>query len=447
MRDLSRNIDVAIVGGGLAGLTAAALLAQEGQTVALFERSATLGGRATTHVERGFHFNLGAHAWLPAGPGTGILSRLGISVAGRVPRPEGAFAIRDGRLHTLPIGFVSLLTTNLLGVGGKLETAQFLAGLTRLDTSRFDKVTLARWLKTEIADDRTRDVLAMFMRVAMYANAPEIMSAGASLAALQAVLRENVSYLHGGWQSIVDALESKAAALGVRIVRAAPVAKVLYDESVTGLRLDDGEIVVAPHVVLAVPPVVARHLVTGLPSAATARWDTPMAKAACLDVALSRLPKPGHTVVFGVDVPLYYSVHSATAALAPPGGALIHLVKYLDPAVTPRAEDDRRELEALLDLLQPGWRSEVVVQRYLPSMTVSHAIPAASTGGLRGRAPVAVEECPGLFVAGDWVGDRGILAQAALSSAAAASSRILERSRNSRSHPSRASLHDRPVLC
>ncbi len=431
MKHLSANIDVAVVGGGLAGLTAAALLAGEGRQVALFEKSDTLGGRGVTHVERGFHLNLGPHAWYTGGPGTRVLSRLGITLGGRSPRPTGAFALCDARLHTLPIGFVSLLTTDLLSVHGKIESARLLARLARMDTSPFDDMPFDNWLRNEIDDARTREVINMFVRVAMYANAPTLMSAGASLAAFQSVLRHNVQYLDRGWQSIVDALKAVALTRGVQLVRSSPVVEVLQGRSVDGLRLDNGEVVASPNVVLAVAPDVARRLVPHVTQEVAARWTGLASKAASLDVGLARLPRPGRTVAFGVDRPLYYSVHSETADLAPPTAAMIHVAKYLDVMMRSDAVTDREELEGLLDLMQPGWRAEVVVQRYLPAMTVINAIPLAASGGLKGRVPAEVPEVPGLFLAGDWVGPEGTLASGAVASAALAARLVVERGRRS----------------
>ena len=52
---------IAVVGGGLAGLSAAALLAKQGKRVQLYD-AAMLGGRATSQIIKGYTFNYGAHA-------------------------------------------------------------------------------------------------------------------------------------------------------------------------------------------------------------------------------------------------------------------------------------------------------------------------------------------------------------------------------------------------
>jgi hypothetical protein len=59
---------------------------------------------------------------------------------------------------------------------------------------------------------------------------------------------------------------------------------------------------------------------------------------------------------------------------------------------------------------------DVVAQRFLRRMVVTGGIPLADRGGAPGRPGVVVSDVPGLFLAGDWVGDEGLLADAAVSS-------------------------------
>ena len=63
-----------------------------------------------------------------------------------------------------------------------------------------------------------------------------------------------------------------------------------------------------------------------------------------------------------------------------------------------------------------GWRDVIVERRFLPRMAVVSALATAVDGGLSGRPDVAVPETPGLFLAGDWVGPDGWLADSSLAS-------------------------------
>jgi phytoene dehydrogenase-like protein len=146
---------------------------------------------------------------------------------------------------------------------------------------------------------------------------------------------------------------------------------------------------------------------------------------ATLDLALARLPDPRRTFVLGIDKPLYLSVHSHWASLAPAGGALVHVMKYL---TEPHADaaSIRRELEDLVELSQPGWRQFLVDERFAPHLVATHQVATAGRGGLAGRPCVACPGLPGVYFAGDWVGAEGMLADAALASAQRAAQLILD---------------------
>src|SRR5262245_7726248 len=93
-----------VIGGGVAGLVAATSVAKAGQPVVLLEKASALGGRAATRENHGYHFNLGPHALYREGELSHTLRRFRIETPGAIPGGSGGFAIRDGRLHTLPTG-------------------------------------------------------------------------------------------------------------------------------------------------------------------------------------------------------------------------------------------------------------------------------------------------------------------------------------------------------
>jgi predicted NAD/FAD-dependent oxidoreductase len=63
---------------------------------------------------------------------------------------------------------------------------------------------------------------------------------------------------------------------------------------------------------------------------------------------------------------------------------------------------------------------EVLHERYLHRTVVTHGAPTAAGGGLTGRPSVDALGLPGVYLAGDWVGAEGLLADAAAASGIAA---------------------------
>jgi phytoene dehydrogenase-like protein len=420
--------DVAVIGGGVAGLAAAAFLARAGKTVLLFEQSHALGGRAQTKQQKGFHLNIGPHALYRGGRGIDVLRELGVEPRGRVPSVSGAFVVKDGVKHTFPAGAVSLLTTSLFGLSAKLEAARFLASIGKLDGNRFMDVSLREWLDQTLTHSEVKDFVLAAFRVATYTNAPDLMSAGAAIEQLKKAFATSVLYLDGGWQTLVEGLREAAVRAGVMIETGARVDAVARDATgaVEGVRLADGRMIRTSTVLIASSPTTAFRLVENAEETALSRWADQAipVRAACLDVALSRLPRPKATFALGIDRPLYLSVHSATARLAPEGSALIHVAEYLAPDHHDSPESVERELEGLLDLVQPGWREAVVYRRFLLDMITMNAMPLASLDGSRGRPGPEVAGIRGLFVAGDWVGNEGMLVDASLASAKEAANLI-----------------------
>jgi phytoene dehydrogenase-like protein len=447
---VSKN--VIIVGGGLAGLAASLYLARAGHTVTMFEKRRYLGGRAITHLRHGFRFNLGPHAICRTGLTSEICRELGVPLRGGKLRPK-ARALANGSSHRLPWTIGALLTTGALSAKAKLEAARLVWRLWRLDPSQHRDVTAGEWLAANVHDPELRRIVEALMRYATYSDHADQQSAAVALRQLKHVLRGSI-YLDEGWQRIVDAMHSHAIGVGVNFVTSSRIVGIdTTGGAVTGIELgglgledhndtqsvalpdlsvegEQGTRLKADTVLLAVDPATARELVGGVVPIPATQAVT----ATCLDVALSSLPSPSTKLAIGVDRPHLLAVHSAFAQLTPRGGALIHVAKYRKQRAAisddelesdqPRRSDevaaDEQELEALLDQLQPGWRDVLVHRRFLPSMTVSHTLV---TPGM--QRPPAVTGVRGLYLAGDWVGEDGILADAALASARVAARAII----------------------
>ncbi len=417
---------VIVVGGGLAGLVAATLLARRGMSVRLFEGAESLGGRAQTEQQDGFSFNLGPHALYVKGEAVRLLRELGVEFKGHLPASHGLFAGIGDELHTLPAAPASLLRTTLFSFREKLQVGRLLAGLPKIDLARWRGTSVAEWTESSSSSERVRLLLGGLVRVATYANAPGELDAAAAIHQIQLALAANVYYLDGGWGVLVRGLEQRAREAGVAITTRARVGRLeVENDAVAAVVLDDGTSFEAGDVVVAGDPETALRLAGAERAPELARAITALVpvRAACLDLALSRLPRPDRNFALGLDRPLYLSVHSAAAALAPPGGALIQVARYLAPGEPAPRDAMRDALEGWADAVQPGWRDVLVRQRLMPAMTVSHGLPSH-----RGPRPAPrVAEIRGLWLAGDWVGDRGLLADAAVASAAAVAGAIESR--------------------
>ncbi len=401
-------LDVAIIGGGLAGLTAARLAQRAGATVAVLEAH-QLGGRGRTDVRDGFHFNLGAHALYLDGPAHRTMTDLGIDVSGGPPNADGSIGTLEDRHGVLPQTARQLLMTSLLGLRGKAAVGRVLKSLPKVDAAAFATSSVDEWMETLNLPDDAAALLLLLIRVSTYTNAPDVVSADVAITQLQAALSTGVRYLDGGWCRMVDQL---AGGLDVRTFEAASVND--DGDSVTIASIT-GDVVRARAVVVAVSsPDVAARLLGRAPFVVG-----PKIEAACLDLGIRRQIAPG--LWFGVDQPLYLSQHTPPADLAPAGQAVVHVLRYLVPSTHARADHASPEVQRA-ELRQHASRAgitddDIVTSRYLHRMTVVSAAPAAHLGGLPGRPTVTATGSDRAFLAGDWVGPTGHLLDASCASA------------------------------
>ncbi|MDQ6420600.1 FAD-dependent oxidoreductase [Paenibacillus sp. LHD-117] len=415
-----QKFDVAIIGGGVAGLTAAVLAARAGKKTIVIEKQERLGGRAMTNKKDGTYFNLGGHA-LYKGDAYDTFREFGLTLKGGKPSID-AHGIWQGELSVLPTGIGSLLASPLFTWKGKLEFVGWLAKFPKLDTHAYDAISLRDWIEGNIQDPMVRHVFYSLLRTASYVMAPDLQAAGPILRQLANALK-GVLYLDEGWGAMMDELEEKARQYGVQFRTKLKAAAVEHQDGVVkGVSFEDGTRIEADHVIIAAAPAVACKLVPHADGTSLGVWKEQAIEvtAACLDVALRKLTKPKQQFVYGIDRPVFLTNQSRASKLSDNGAQVVCVIKYQGAETDP--EKDLRELESTLDLVQPGWRSELASKQFLPKITVCHDFLH-----VRGRVNPGpdVPEIKGLYVAGDWASHGELLVDAATASARRAVEHLL----------------------
>lgn len=418
--------DVVIIGGGMAGLSAACYLARAGAAVTLFEKASHLGGRAATQNHDGYLFNRGIHAIYTGGATSEVLQDLGITYNYGIPKET--FMLQQGQIYPFPASLSSLLNNRLFTIGDKLELARLLSVLSRLKAKSLAHTSIQEWLESTIKRPQIRQFMASLARVLVYSAALELVSAEVFITKFQLSLKHPVHYVEGGWQTLIEGLRRVAEQAGVHIVTGSRVTSVEYQNGqVQGVQLSDNSTLAASNVILATNPQDAVKLLDGGAYAPLHEIVDPLipARVACLDVALRRLPEPRYPVVQDLEHPRFMSAQSRYTRVTPEDGALISTFKQLDPLHPTDPKQDERELEDLLDTVQPGWRDVLVKRIFLPRIEAIGMLPTASTGGYAGRPGVKVPGIANLYLAGDWIGE-GFLSDPSMASARRAAQLILQ---------------------
>ena len=127
MEARSSQTDVVVVGGGMAGLTAACYLARAQMAVTVIEKAPYLGGRAATQEFDGFRFNRGGHALYTGGAASRILEELGVSYDYGIPKRT--FVMQGGKMSPFPADPLGFLRADPLNAGDKLALVRLVVAL------------------------------------------------------------------------------------------------------------------------------------------------------------------------------------------------------------------------------------------------------------------------------------------------------------------------------
>ncbi|MFI6862055.1 NAD(P)-binding protein [Streptomyces sp. NPDC050421] len=367
-----------IVGGGLAGFTAAITAAESGAQVTIHEAHHTLGGRART-AEGPYRTNEGPHALYRHGPHWTWLHRRNLlGPTATVPPLEATrlrFRHRGTLRRTPPLAVLRL---------------------SRRDAAHAPvDADFRTWATAQVGEDGAR-AAAHYVAVALYHHDPGSLSAAFVQERLRraGALPPEARYPVGGWDRIIDRMASRASNLSVRIETASRI-----DAAALDTLARTGPVIIA----------------TSLDAARTLLGDPaltwPSGRTALVDLAV-RTRRGDAFAVSDLDAPGWIERFTAQdRSLAPAGEQLIQ-------GQFPVAPDESRatgtaRAEDLLDLGFPGWRERTEWRR---DALASGRTGAVDHPGTTWRDRPAIDRGNGIYLAGDQVAAPGLLSEVSFTS-------------------------------
>lgn len=363
--------EITVVGGGLAGLTAAIACAEGEAKVRLLEAHDELGGRARSTAGP-YKANLGPHVIYKSGPFWEWLSERDL-----LPRYAGLplagvrFRWQGESRRTPPLGTIP----SVLRLRGR--------------EAPVDR-DFRSWAASH-TDDRTAEMLSAAAGVYTFHHDPGELSAAFVWSHTVRVLLSpppTARYVIGGWSALVASLEERARQLGVEIETGHPV-----------------ESLPEPPVIVATELAQARELL-GDESLA---W--PSGHTVCMDLGLEHR-RGDPFVVSDLDEAGWIERFTAPdPSLAPDGEELVQAQIPVRPGES--TDQAATRLERLLDVSLPEWRSRETWRR---RQVMDGRTGALDRPGTTWHDRPAIDRGHGVYLAGDTVAAPGLLSEVAVAS-------------------------------
>lgn len=445
MAEASTDVDVAVVGAGIAGLTAAYRLKEAGRAPEVFEADNDIGGRMQARKEDGWLVEKGTETLASHGyPATWrLIKDVGLDRDGGVLKVGSLAGVwRDGKAHAGSGHWVGTFTGAGLSLGGRMAMTGMLGGLLpalgKVSTRRPGESPLGLRTVAEFVDGRHPDLHDYLLQPA--AGTGWAWDTRRSCVAPLVATMVATRGLHG-WRTYRDGMDSLARKVAARLTVHTGRAVQEVTKGPGGVRLvfADGRVVTAREAVLAVPAPVAGKIYPSAPVEERPFLDATsysrMIRVTCLVNRPLAVPQTrGTKKVYALLIPekedgylagLTFE-HFKAANRAPRGQGLVSMLTAARATDELMERPDEEVVETLLGR----------AAKYLPQLRTAlvksyvhrfpYAAPEATPDALRLQSAFLDRPARAVEFAGDWVFQRPT-SEAAVQAGELAAERILAR--------------------
>jgi protoporphyrinogen oxidase len=409
---------IAVVGGGIAGLTAAYRLAKQGHQVTLWEREEQLGGLAAAFplengdpIEKFYH-----HLFMSDRAIVELIEELGIS-GSLVWLDSNVGFFQGGKIYPLTsasdllklsfvpfidrirIGFVTLYLQRITEASGNWK--------------RFERVTAWEWLRRAVGTRAFERVWGAQLRAKFGPRAPEIAMVWfwnkiflrtQSRPGLFA--REQLGYIMGSFNVLIDRLTDACREAGIDIRNGVGVDSIERHQNATSrftIHGTDDRQQAVDIVVSTVPSPLLLRLVPDMPQAYREKLTaTGYQGAIVMLLRLREKLSDTYWLNIGDDRMPFTGIIEHTNLIGPEhygGSHLVYLGKYLDwdhPFVTMTDEQLLDEFEPKLQLINPEFDRSWIEQKWVFRARAAQPVVTLHYGE---QIPPHRTPIPGLYVA------------------------------------------------
>jgi len=340
---------IVIIGGGLAGLAAAYKLCGSHEVV-IVEKDSEIGGMAASYhiddyyIEKYYHHIFKSDAEI-----LHLIEELGLG--GRLEWLRGSTGyFVDGKAYPMNtpleiLRFPPLSIIDIMRLGLLVMRAKFIK-----DTTPYDNITAADWIRNVAGNSVYENFFAPLLASKFGSNASRVSAAWllgrVHIRSNRGKDGEKLGYVRGGFNALVEALETSIVRSGGLIRTNCPASEIIIENGAVRGVVADGELIGCDAVISTAEPAVLDALTGGRLSIHDMLAGIRYQGTACALFGLkNRLMDDTYWLNIKADVPFGAVIeHTNFLPLSDYGEHLVYVTAYFQDASDPLWKLDEEEL-------------------------------------------------------------------------------------------------------